>query len=168
MARGVDEIELITAPVRRVVIQGDALGLNGDPRSRSKSMESSTCSAISRSLSPPHTWISRSERVDLPWSIWAMMEKFRMCDRSVTGGPLTLRPRCGSPGARRAALPGCQPEETLPVGSARRGAECTPERGSLPPPQSSSGRGRARKTGTPRRTTRMGTARPEGRFCAAS
>src|SRR5258708_18133202 len=48
------------------------------PRSRSSSIESSTCSAISRSASPPHIWMKRSASVDLPWSIWAMMEKFRM------------------------------------------------------------------------------------------
>ena len=48
------------------------------PRSRSKSIESSTCASISRSDKPPHIWMKRSERVDLPWSIWAMMEKLRM------------------------------------------------------------------------------------------
>src|ERR1700680_1621592 len=48
------------------------------PRSRSISMESSTCSTISRSASPPVDWISRSARVDLPWSMCAMIEKLRM------------------------------------------------------------------------------------------
>src|SRR5262245_26816307 len=48
------------------------------PRSRSMSMESSTCSTISRSASPPVSWISRSARVDLPWSICAMIEKLRI------------------------------------------------------------------------------------------
>src|SRR5262249_2089199 len=48
------------------------------PRSRSISMESSTCSTISRSASAPVAWISRSASVDLPWSIWAMIEKLRM------------------------------------------------------------------------------------------
>src|SRR4051812_33912451 len=50
------------------------------PRSRSMSMESSTCSlpAISRSVRPPVIWIRRSASVDLPWSIWATMEKLRM------------------------------------------------------------------------------------------
>src|SRR5437660_201869 len=52
------------------------------PRSRSISMESSTCSlpAISRSVSPPVIWIRRSASVDLPWSIWATMEKLRMLE----------------------------------------------------------------------------------------
>src|SRR5262249_10496002 len=48
------------------------------PRSRSRSIESSTCSAISRSASPPHIWMKRSASVDLPWSMSAMIEKFRM------------------------------------------------------------------------------------------
>src|SRR5687767_409784 len=48
------------------------------PRSRSRSIESSTCSAISRSASPPHIWMKRSASVDLPWSMCAMMEKLRM------------------------------------------------------------------------------------------
>src|SRR5438552_12216694 len=52
------------------------------PRSRSMSMESSTCSlpAISRSVSPPVIWIRRSASVDLPWSIWATMAKLRMLE----------------------------------------------------------------------------------------
>src|SRR5438132_3561160 len=52
------------------------------PRSRSISMESSTCSlpAISRSVSPPVIWIRRSASVDLPWSIWATMAKLRMLE----------------------------------------------------------------------------------------
>src|SRR4051812_26642232 len=48
------------------------------PRSRSRSIESSTCSAISRSASPPHIWMKRSASVDLPWSMCAMMEKLRI------------------------------------------------------------------------------------------
>src|SRR5687768_11553158 len=48
------------------------------PRSRSRSIESSTCSAISRSARPPHIWMKRSASVDLPWSMCAMMEKLRM------------------------------------------------------------------------------------------
>src|SRR5687768_9931727 len=51
------------------------------PRSRSISMLSSTCSFISRVSSPPQVWISRSARVDLPWSIWAMIAKLRICCR---------------------------------------------------------------------------------------
>src|SRR5258708_39921246 len=52
-------------------------------RSRSRSMESRNCSVISREVKAPVRSIRRSERVVLPWSMWAMMEKFRMRARSV-------------------------------------------------------------------------------------
>lgn len=48
------------------------------PFSRSKSMLSRTCSCISRSEMVPVICSRRSARVDLPWSMWAMMQKLRM------------------------------------------------------------------------------------------
>ena len=33
---------------------------------------------VSRSLRPPQRWIRRSASVDLPWSMWAMIEKLRI------------------------------------------------------------------------------------------
>ena len=48
------------------------------PRSRSRSIESSTCACISRASRPPQVWMKRSASVDLPWSTWAMMEKLRI------------------------------------------------------------------------------------------
>src|SRR5262245_42771144 len=70
------------------------------PRSRSMSMESSTCSlpAISRSDSPPVIWIRRSASVDLPWSIWATMEKLRMLEMGtvVMGGGIAFAPHPGN------------------------------------------------------------------------
>src|SRR5690242_5605585 len=70
------------------------------PRSRSMSMESSTCSlpAISRSVSPPVIWIRRSASVDLPWSIWATMEKLRMLEMGavVMGGGIASTPCSGN------------------------------------------------------------------------
>src|ERR1700733_9746957 len=53
------------------------------PRSRSISMESSTCSFISRACKPPVVWIRRSASVDLPWSICATMAKLRMLEIGV-------------------------------------------------------------------------------------
>src|SRR3989344_953504 len=53
------------------------------PRSRSISMESSTCSFISRWVRAPVSWMSRSDRVDFPWSMWATMEKVRMRESGV-------------------------------------------------------------------------------------
>jgi hypothetical protein len=50
------------------------------PRSRSRSMSSSVCSFISRSVIVPVRSKSRSARVDFPWSMWAMMQKLRMWD----------------------------------------------------------------------------------------
>src|SRR5947199_6760317 len=57
------------------------------PRSRSMSILSSTWALplISRSVSPPVAWISRSASVDLPWSICAMMLKLRILLVSVMG-----------------------------------------------------------------------------------
>ena len=55
------------------------------PRSRSISIELRICSFISRIVTLPHSWISRSESVDLPWSMWAMIEKLRIRLMSVMG-----------------------------------------------------------------------------------
>src|SRR4051812_45363076 len=56
------------------------------PRSFSMSILSSTWLDISRAVRPPVDWMSRSASVDLPWSIWAMIEKLRMRERSVICG----------------------------------------------------------------------------------
>src|SRR5256885_2048352 len=51
------------------------------PRSRSRSIVSSTCSAISRSGSPPHIWMKRSARVDLPWSMCGGLPEREMAEQ---------------------------------------------------------------------------------------
>ena len=51
------------------------------PRSRSRSMESRTCSSISRAERTPVASKRRSASVDFPWSICAMIEKFRISSR---------------------------------------------------------------------------------------
>src|SRR5262249_9073809 len=68
--------------------------------SRSISIESSTCSTISRSCSVPVSWISRSASVDLPWSMWATIEKLRMLSmaEAVMGRQITLVPASGKDG----------------------------------------------------------------------
>src|SRR5579862_9805336 len=48
------------------------------PRSFSRSIESRTWEVISRMLSAPVSSSRRSARVDLPWSMCAMMQKLRM------------------------------------------------------------------------------------------
>src|SRR5260221_350287 len=55
------------------------------PRSRSRSIESSTCSRMSRSATEPVSWRMRSASVDFPWPMWAMIEKLRMRDWSMRG-----------------------------------------------------------------------------------
>src|SRR5579871_1171075 len=46
-------------------------------------MVSSTCSTMSRWLTAPVRSNRRSASVDLPWSMWAMMQKFRICSWGV-------------------------------------------------------------------------------------
>src|SRR5262245_32585115 len=48
------------------------------PRSRSRSIPSRTCSDISLLDSAPVSSRIRSDSVVLPWSMWAMMQKFRI------------------------------------------------------------------------------------------
>src|SRR6266567_2292666 len=49
------------------------------PRSRSRSMLSRNWAFSSRALTVPVSPRRRSASVDFPWSMWAMIEKFRMC-----------------------------------------------------------------------------------------
>ena len=48
------------------------------PRSRSRSIESSTCARMSRCDTACVSSRMRSASVDLPWSMCAMIEKLRM------------------------------------------------------------------------------------------
>src|SRR6476620_6254921 len=56
------------------------------PRSRSMSMRSRYCARALRSSRTPVSCSMRSARVDLPWSMCAMMQKFRMIAGSVWPG----------------------------------------------------------------------------------
>src|SRR3954454_22833894 len=60
------------------------------PRSRSRSIESSTCGRCFRSTAPVSSR-KRSASVDLPWSMWAMIEKLRMLSMGVRKYGDTLR-----------------------------------------------------------------------------
>src|SRR4051794_9914809 len=55
------------------------------PRSRSRSIESSTCARMSRDSTVCVISRMRSASVDFPWSMWAMIEKLRMRDWSAMG-----------------------------------------------------------------------------------
>ena len=98
MAGCVDQIELVLAAAGTGVASRTACALMVMPRSRSKSMVSSTCSRMSRGLIAPVRSNRRSARVDLPWSMWAMMQKLRMRATSLTlrtvDGGLTTPRRC--------------------------------------------------------------------------
>ena len=48
------------------------------PRSRSMSMESRSCASMSLSATVPVREMRVSAKVDLPWSMCAMIEKLRM------------------------------------------------------------------------------------------
>src|SRR3954453_14549888 len=56
------------------------------PRSRSRSIESSSCSRISRAETASVISRMRSASVDLPWSMWAMIEKLRILLWSMGSG----------------------------------------------------------------------------------
>src|SRR5690242_7738666 len=56
------------------------------PRSRSMSIRSRYCARIDRSSTTPVSCSIRSASVDLPWSMCAMMQKFRMIAGSVLPG----------------------------------------------------------------------------------
>ena len=111
------------------------------PRSRSMSMESRYCSRIRRGSTAPVSSRMRSERVDLPWSTWLMMEKLRM--RSIATGPVEVAEGgtvCRSYRSRSAppvAWPGNMAGPGRP-GAGRNGAatcySCPPHRWTLRPP----------------------------------
>src|SRR4051794_9930878 len=80
------------------------------PRSRSSSIESSSCSRISRAETVSVTSRMRSASVDLPWSMCAMIEKLRillwsMAEQgySAPGRAPARRPRAGA--SRSSDLP---------------------------------------------------------------
>ena len=57
------------------------------------SMRSRYCARMSRSLTTPVMPSMRSASVDLPWSMWAMMQKLRMYAGSVDAGSSDFRAR---------------------------------------------------------------------------
>ena len=61
------------------------------PRSRSMSIRSRYWAFMSRGWTTPVNCSIRSARVDLPWSMWAMMQKFRMMAGSVAAGTGAVR-----------------------------------------------------------------------------
>ena len=63
--------------------QPDVLRLIVMPRLRSMSIRSRYWARIERSSTTPVSCSIRSASVDLPWSMWAMMQKLRICAGAV-------------------------------------------------------------------------------------
>ncbi len=78
MARRIDEVELVILPVLCRVVQGNGAGLDGDaafPLDVHVVEDLVFHGALVYTLGQ---FRIRSERVDLPWSMCAMMQKLRM------------------------------------------------------------------------------------------
>ena len=72
------------------------------PRSRSRSIESRYCERMSRASTASVISRMRSLSVDLPWSMWAMIEKLRMRERSMASRQMLSA--CGALSARFGAF----------------------------------------------------------------
>ena len=84
MAGRVDQVQLVGLAVLRLVEDAHRLGLDRDAALALEVHESSSCACIARGST---VWVvsrMRSASVDFPWSMWAMIEKFRMCAWSAT------------------------------------------------------------------------------------
>lgn len=78
MSRRIDKVELIHLPILRLIVERDALRLDGDTAFALQIHGVQNLASISRSDRPPQSWMIRSDSVDLPWSMCAIMEKLRM------------------------------------------------------------------------------------------
>src|SRR3954469_18603165 len=89
------------------------------PRLRSMSIRSRYWARICRASMIPVTSSIRSASVDLPWSMWAMMQKFRIRAGSVAAGVVTVLPWSHADGvARGAASTGPACDSIRAVGAA--------------------------------------------------
>src|SRR3954449_319134 len=88
---------LVSAPLRGVQGSRTFCALIVIPRSRSMSMRSRYWARMLRPSTMPVTSSIRSASVDLPWSMWAMMQKFRMRAGSVLAGVVTVMPSSHAP-----------------------------------------------------------------------
>ena len=78
VAGSIDQVEDVLLSVFGRVVEPNALALIVIPRSRSISMLSRYWASISRAVTVPVRSRRRSAKVDLPWSMCAMMQKFRI------------------------------------------------------------------------------------------
>ena len=78
VAGRVDQVELVGLAVLRGVEDAHGLGLDRDP---ALALEVHRVEQLRAHVAASTVWVisrMRSASVDFPWSIWAMMEKFRM------------------------------------------------------------------------------------------
>src|SRR3989304_6127082 len=103
------------------------------PRSRSRSMESSTWSTAFLGSMAPVRASSRSARVDLPWSMWATMEKFRIRESAtkfrISRDDFVFRDYRPGIDARPFADPGSGPHHALPDDGGLADRHAVPEDG---------------------------------------
>src|ERR1700686_5938444 len=74
------------------------------PRSRSRSIESRTWACISRMASDPVSSSNRAASVDFPWSICAIIAKFRMREASIEVLRFYRRGKCDAGAPAREAV----------------------------------------------------------------
>src|SRR4051794_31421658 len=79
------------------------------PRSRSMSIRSRYCARMARASTTPVICSIRSASVDLPWSMWAMMQKFRISSGGVADGVGAVRAIGDTFGSSLARDPGHRP-----------------------------------------------------------
>lgn len=90
---GVDQVEGIGTAVRRVVVQGDGVGLDGDPPFPLEIHAVEELVLHIPQFDRPGLFEDTVGQVDLPWSIWAIMQKLRVRSRFPdTGQHLVLPP----------------------------------------------------------------------------
>jgi hypothetical protein len=78
MAGRVHQVQLIGLAVLGLVVEAHGLRLDGDAALLLDiHVVEHLLGHLARFGGPPQRWISRSASVDLPWSIWAMIEKLR-------------------------------------------------------------------------------------------
>ena len=133
------------------------------PRSRSRSIESSSCGMCLRASTAPVSSRMRSASVDLPWSMWAMIEKLRIC----VHGPTEYgeRPAQSISAGGSSALPvGAAPRQRVPGRTGRcprrRGSRSAGDRPSTTPVQPTPPRRSPAPTRSP------GRDRARARSCA--
>ena len=86
VSRCIEQVKSVVLTVLRTYFIATGCALMVIPRSRSRSIESSNWSCLSRSAIVPVLSSKRSDRVVLPWSMCAMMQKLRVRSMDIRKG----------------------------------------------------------------------------------